>query len=195
MPSIPVEILLLKWYTLQWPKFRALWKVPETMGTRLSRYMYIYIEIIWSPRDGQKFETLPEIPKYIYIYIYAYTWNLADLGVTTHLQCSKQTCDIDIACGCFYFFCTAFLSFHPASLCWVSGLDRDAEPQTAPIWALDAAHQPLCSALKGTNMIYRFHVMSDTCLNHAHEPYRLARLVFFLLRRVFNRVLRAAPTT
>jgi hypothetical protein len=192
MPSIPVEILLLKWYTLQWPKFRALWKVPKTMGTRLSRYMYIYIEIIWSLRDGQKCETLPEIPK---IYIYVYILNLADLGVTTHLQCSKQTCDIDIACGCFYFFCTAFLSFHPASLCWVSGLDRDAEPQTAPIWALDAAHQPLCSALKGTNMIYRFHVMSDTCLNHAHEPYRLARLVFFLLRRVFNGVLRAAPTT
>ena len=194
MPSIPVEILLLKWYTLQWPKFRALWKVPKTMGTRLSRYMYIYIyrnnmesqgrSKMWdSPWDSKK--------KYIYVYIL----NLADLGVTTHLQCSKQTCDIDIACGCFYFFCTAFLSFHPASLCWVSGLDRDAEPQTAPIWALDAAHQPLCSALKGTNMIYRFHVMSDTCLNHAHEPYRLARLVFFLLRRVFNGVLRAAPTT
>ena len=38
VPWIPVEILFPKWYTFQWPKFRAFWKVPKTMRTRLSRY-------------------------------------------------------------------------------------------------------------------------------------------------------------
>ena len=131
MPSIPVEILLLKWYTLQWPKFRALWKVPETMGTRLSRYMYIYIEIIWSPRDGQKFETLPEIPnKYIYIYIYIciymeFSWPRCDdsfamLKAKVRYRYSLRLFLFLLYCFSFVSSCVSLLGLRPWSRRWTA---------------------------------------------------------------------------